>query len=234
MSTPPIILVPGFWLGAWAWDSVATALREAGQTVTALTLPGLESAEADRTRVTFADHVDAICAAVQDAGRPVILAVHSGAGFSGYAATDQIPEQIAAMIYVDSGPGVGAMDAEFDGEEFPLPSATDLAADENLDGLSDEVLSEFRRLALPQPGGTIREAATLVNDARLDVPTTVVCTSFTSEQYRDAVQQGFGFVAGLQDLRDVTYVELPTSHWPMWSRPQELAQLIAEIADARN
>ena len=23
----PIILVPGFWLGAWAWDEVAAALR---------------------------------------------------------------------------------------------------------------------------------------------------------------------------------------------------------------
>lgn len=232
MSTPPILLVPGFWLGAWAWDSVAAALREAGHRVTALTLPGLESPEADRGQVTFADHVDAICAAVQDAGQPVVLSVHSGAGFSGYAVTDRIPEQIAAMVYVDSGPGVGAMDADFDGDEFPLPSPADVAADENLEGLSDEVLSEFRRRAVPQPGGTIREAATLVNDARLDVPSTVICTSFTSAQYRDAAEQGFGFVAGLQELREVTYVELPTSHWPMWSRPQELARLIGEIADA--
>ena len=26
MASAPIILVPGFWLGAWAWDEVA-ALR---------------------------------------------------------------------------------------------------------------------------------------------------------------------------------------------------------------
>jgi len=48
----PIILVPGFWLGAWAWDEVADLLRADGNDVTALTLPGLESATADRSRPT--------------------------------------------------------------------------------------------------------------------------------------------------------------------------------------
>jgi pimeloyl-ACP methyl ester carboxylesterase len=59
VSTPPIVLVPGFWLGAWAWDDVAAALRADGHEVTALTLPGRESAETDRSSITLADHVDA-------------------------------------------------------------------------------------------------------------------------------------------------------------------------------
>src|SRR5205814_9018954 len=104
MNATPIVLVPGFWLGAWAWDEVAPALRAKGHDVTAMTLPGLDSADADRSRVTFADHVDAICDAVKAAGRPVVLAVHSGAGAPGYAVTDRIPERIAAMVYVDTGP----------------------------------------------------------------------------------------------------------------------------------
>ena len=57
MSTAPIILVPGFWLGAWAWDEVAGLLRAEGHEVTALTLPGLESAEADRSKITMDDHI---------------------------------------------------------------------------------------------------------------------------------------------------------------------------------
>ena len=65
--TAPIVLVPGFWLGAWAWDDVAAILRSSGHDVTALTLPGLESVATDRSSVTFADHVDAICAAVEAA-----------------------------------------------------------------------------------------------------------------------------------------------------------------------
>ena len=230
MTTPPIILVPGFWLGAWAWDEVAEALRADGYDATAMTLPGLESVDTDRSAITLADHVDAICAAVTATRRPVVLAVHSGAGAPGYAVTDRIPEQIAAMVYVDTGPAIGALDPEFADVEKPLPSPQELEAEENLDGLTEEHLETFRQRAVPEPGAALREAADLTNDARLDVPSTVICTAYTSEQYRDVVKEGYAFVAGLAELRDVTYVDLPTSHWPMWSRPKELAAIIGDVA----
>src|SRR5438093_9112624 len=134
MDATPIVLVPGFWLGGWAWDEVAAALRANGHDVTAVTLPGLESADADRSAITLADHVDAICEAVRAAGRPVVLAVHSGAGLPGYAVTDRIPEQIAAMVYVDSGPATGALDPEFSAVEKPLPTRKELAENESLEG----------------------------------------------------------------------------------------------------
>src|SRR5919108_5745445 len=137
MASAPIVLVPGFWLGAWAWDEVAAALRADEHDVTALTLPGLESAEADRSTITLSDHVDAICEAVTAAGTPVVLAVHSGAGVPGYAASDRMPEQIAAMVYVDSGPATGALDPDFADAEKPLVWE-EIEADENLDGLSEE------------------------------------------------------------------------------------------------
>src|ERR1022692_3465593 len=107
MNTTPIVLVPGFCLGAWAWDEVAAALRAGGHDATA------GAAAAARSSITLADHIDAICAAVTAAGRPVVLAVHSGAGVPGYAVSDRIPEQIAAMVYVDSGPATGALDPGF-------------------------------------------------------------------------------------------------------------------------
>jgi pimeloyl-ACP methyl ester carboxylesterase len=232
VNPAPIVLVPGFWLGAWAWDEVVAELRADGHDVTGLTLPGLESVDSDRSGITLSDHVDAICAAVEAADAPVVLAVHSGAGFPGYAASDRVPHGIAAMVYVDTGPGIGAMDAEFDGAELALPPPETLAAEENLDGLSEEQLATFRRRAVPQPGGVLRESAELVNDARLDLPTTVVCTAFTSDQYKDAVKEGYAFVRGLAELRDVTWIDLPTSHWPMWSRPQELAAIIGDVARA--
>ena len=232
MSPAPIVLVPGFWLGAWAWDEVAAALRADGHDVTALTLPGLESADADRSKITMSDHVDAICEAIRAAGAPVVLAVHSGAGASGYGASDRVPEQIAAMVYVDSGPATGALDPDFDAVEKPLPSREELEAEENLDGLSEEQLETFRRRAVPEPGGALREGPELTNDARLDVPSTVICTGYTSEQYKDAVKEGYAWLGGFAELRDVTWVDLPTSHWPMWSRPRELAEIIGEVAKA--
>ncbi len=232
MRTAPIVLVPGFWLGAWAWDEVAAALRAAGHDVTALTLPGLESADADRSAITLSGHVDAICEAVRAADGPVVLAVHSGTGFSGYAATDRVPDRIAAMVYVDSAPGKGALDPEFEGVEKPLNWEA-LSEEENLDGLSEEQMETFRRRAVPEPGGVLREGADLTDDARLDIPTTIICTGFPSEQVKAyAKEHDWAWLGGLGELHDVTWVDLPTSHWPMWSRPRELAEIIGDIAKA--
>ena len=183
MTTPPITLVPGFWLGAWAWDEVAATLRADGHDVTALTLPGLESADADRSSITLSDHVDAICEAVEAAGRPVVLAVHSGTGFSGYVASDRVPERIAAMVYVDTAPGIPPLDPDFEGAEKPM-SWEELAAEENLDGLSEEQLETFRQRAVPEPGGVLRDTVELTNDARLDIPSTLICTGYSSQEYK--------------------------------------------------
>jgi pimeloyl-ACP methyl ester carboxylesterase len=230
VTSAPIVLVPGWWLGAWAWDEVAEALRADGHDVTALTLPGLESADADRSEITASDHVDAICEAVSAAPAPVVLAVHSGTGYTGYAASDRVPERIAAMVYVDSAPGIGAPDPDFEGVERPL-NWEELTAEENLDGLSEEQLETFRRRAVPEPGGVLREGAALTNDARLDLPSTIICTGFPSEQLKAyAEEHNPSWLGGLAELRNVTWIDLPTSHWPMWSRPRELAGLIGDVA----
>ena len=114
MASAPIILVPGFWLGAWAWDEVVAALRADGhQDVTAITLPGQASKDEDRSTITFQDHVDAITDAVEAKSEPVVLAVHSASGFTGYAASDRIPDRIAAMVYVDTAPGKPPLDPDF-------------------------------------------------------------------------------------------------------------------------
>src|SRR5215213_2529946 len=234
MNTAPIILVPGFWLGAWAWDEVAADLRARGHAVTALTLPGLESADADRSSITLSDHVDAICAAIEAAPEPVVLAVHSASGFSGYAASDRMPERIAAMVYVDTAPGVGALDPEFKDVEKPLDWSS-IEEEENLDGLSEEDKETFRRRGVPVPGGVLREAIPLTNDARRDIPSTFICTGFTSEQYKTYSREHpeMSWLAGIPELRNTTWIDLPTSHWPMWSRPKELARIISDVATAQ-
>ena len=229
MASAPIVLVPGFWLGAWAWDEVVDLLHSDGHEVTALTLPGLESVDADRSTVTFADHVDAICDAVAAAGRPAVVAVHSGAGATGYAASDRAVDWIAAMVYVDSGPATAPLDPSFTDVEYPLPSPEELAGEENLDGLSEEQLEAFRQRAVPEPGAALREGHEFANDARLDIASTAICTGYTSEEYKAALAGGDTWLGGFADLRDLHWVDLPTSHWPMWSRPRELAQIIGDV-----
>jgi pimeloyl-ACP methyl ester carboxylesterase len=232
MAAAPIILVPGFWLGAWAWDEVAALLRADGLDVTALTLPGLESADADRSRIALSDHIDAIVRAIEAAPAPVVLAVHSATGFSGYAASDRVPDRIAAMVYVDTAPGKGALDPGLEGDK-PMVWE-DIVAEENLDGLTEEQQATFRARAVPVPGGVLREAVELTNDARNDIPSTLIATGFTSEAYEKYAndQPAPAWLAGLPELRDKTWIDLPTSHWPMWSKPRELAAIIGDVARA--
>ena len=227
----PIILVPGFWLGAWAYDEVAATLRADGHDVTALTLPGLESADTDRSKVTFEDHVNAIVDAVREADAPVVLAVHSATGFSGYAASDIVPERIAAMVYVDSAPGVGVLAADFEGVEKPL-SIEEVQAEENFDGISDEQIAEFARRGVPEPAGVMRGGHVFTNDARRDIPSTIIATGYSAADYQKYAKENpdWAFLGGIADLHDITWVDLPTSHWPMWSKPTELAAIIGDVA----
>jgi pimeloyl-ACP methyl ester carboxylesterase len=232
-QSAPIILVPGFWLGAWAWDEVADRLRADGHDVTAITLPGLESKDADRSSITLEDHVNAIVDAVRGADAPAVLVVHSASGFSGYAASDRVPDRIAAMVYVDTAPGIGPLDPDFEDDEKPMVWK-EIEEEENLDGLSEEQKETFRQRAVAVPGGVMRGSVELTNDARKDIPSTLICTAFTAEQYQTyAKDDPPSFLAGIPELRNATWVDLPTSHWPMWSRPQELAQIIGDVARAR-
>jgi pimeloyl-ACP methyl ester carboxylesterase len=232
MASAPIILVPGFWLGAWAWDEVAGLLRKHGHDVTALTLPGQESADEDRSGITFDDHVKAITDAVEAAGVPVVLAVHSASGFSGYAASDRIPERIAAMVYVDTAPGKPPLDASQEGDK---PMVWDeVSAEENFDGVSEEQKATFRERAVPVPGGIVRGQYEFTNDARRDIPSTVIATGYTAEAYQKYAREHpeWSFLAGLPELRNVSWIDLPTSHWPMWSKPAETAKIIGDVATA--
>lgn len=231
MTAAPIILVPGFWLGAWAWDEVVDLLRADGHDVTAITLPGLESRDVDRAGITFRDHVDAIIAAIDAAPAKPVLAVHSAAGFSGYAASDLVTDRIAHIVYVDTAPGKPPLDPGFADVEKPLDWAS-VEAEENLDGLTEPQTATFRERAVPEPGAMVRDGWEFTNDARRDIPSTIIATSYPAEGYRKGAAEHpeLAFLAGIPELRRLDWVDLPTSHWPMWSKPRELAAIIGGIA----
>ncbi len=230
-----IVLVPGFWLGSWAWDAVLPHLERSDTTrVTSLTLPGLDAVDADRSAVTFDAHVRAVIDAVSDSDERTVLVVHSGAGPVGYAVTDRIPDRVARIVYVDSGPmpdGAALRpDLAADVVEIPLPTWAELEADgSSLEGLDEKALEAFRANAVPEPAGPAREPIVLTNEIRYQVPSTVVCSTFPSAVIAQMADGGHPMAAELAKL-PVTYVDLPTGHWPMWSRPEDVAQVILEAA----
>ena len=232
------VLVPGFWLGGWAWDRVAAPLRDAGADVRVVTMPGLEGRDAPRAGVTLDDHVRAVVEALaEDAARPAVLVGHSGAGPVVHAATDRVPHLVRRVVHVDSWPlpdGAAVMaDLDPSVTEIPLPGWRTLEEDGNsLAGLSTSDLAEFRTRALPHPAGPAREPVRLSGDpALLRVPVTVVACSLSGDDVRRLLAAGSPWFAELARL-DATVVDLPTGHWPLWSRPQDLAAELLRAASA--
>ena len=76
----------------------------------------------------------------------------------------------------------------------------------------------------------MRDAVSLSDERRLEVPGTIVCTAFSAADYRAYAEQGMPFLAGVLEYPRLELIDLPTGHWPMWSRPAELASIIAEAA----
>ncbi len=229
-----IILIPGFWLDASSWDDVAPTLRAAGHDVHPLTLPGLESRHADRSGIGLSDHVDAVVAAVDGIDGPVVLVGHSGGGAIAHAVADARPDKVARVVQVDAVPlGDGQSIADSlpsMGGEIPLPPWSALE-EEDLVDLDDDLRQAFRDRAIPQPALVAFEAQRLSDERRYDVPTTVIACEFPSSMLKEWIDQGHPYVAELAAMRDVDYIDLPTGHWPQFTKPQELAQAILTAVD---
>lgn len=230
---PTIILVPGYWLGAWAWEEVRGYLTAAGAHAVAMTLPGLDEQDPDRAARTLDEQADAIRSAV-GAGGDVVLVAHSGANGPVSLALDRDPQLARRVVWVDSGPlpdgGAFAPELPKSVVELPLPDFDALAQQASLEGLSREHLDRFRARAVPEPAPVAREIVHLTNHLRRDVPTTLICCSMPSEQVRELAQSGHPMFAEVAHLANFDTVNLPTGHWPMWSRPKELAEAIRTAA----
>lgn len=230
--TTQIVLVPGFFLGAWAWDEVAAALRAAGHDVIAPTLPGRDPLTPD-PRVTVQDQADAILAALNVSADRRVLVVHSGGAIAGTLVLDQSPELVDHMVWVDTAPTPhgGAFNADFEGDGLSLASIWDEEVQQgSMQDLTEEQLSTFRARAATEPGPVVSQRISLSNDARHDVPGTVICTQYSAADFRKYANEGVPFLAALNDYRALEFIDLPTGHWPMWSRPAELAEIIGAIA----
>lgn len=236
-SMPTVLLIPGHWLGAWAWDEVRTELDERGVASVAMTLPGLDPDDPDRASRTVEDQVAALRTEIARQGdRPVILVAHSGANIPVSVVLDRHPESVARVVWVDSGPvadGV-AFAADFPAElaDLPLPPFDELGEQASLEGLSVEQRERFRARAVAEPASVLRQRVHLTNEARHRVATTLVCCSISGAQVQELAAAGHPMFAEVARLDDVIVVDLPTGHWPMWSRPRDLAALIDQTVRA--
>ncbi|MDC0666241.1 alpha/beta fold hydrolase [Nannocystis radixulma] len=227
-----VVLIPGFWLDASSWDPVLPALREAGHTVHPVTLPGMESRDADRSGIGLRDHVNAVVRLVDElaAGHePIALVGHSGGGAVAHAVVDARPDRVARVVYVDSGPlGDGAcINDGFPAQsgEIPLP-AWDVFEKEELVDLDDEARAAFRRRAIPMPARVATDRQVLSDERRYAVPVTIITSTFPEAAMRELMAQDHPHLRELAKIEDFEIVELPTGHWPQLTRPAELVEAL--------
>jgi pimeloyl-ACP methyl ester carboxylesterase len=224
-----IILIPGLWLDASCWDAVVPSLERAGHSTHPLTLPGMESQDADRSEVTLRDHVDAVVRAIDAAEGDVVLVGHSAGGGLAHAAVDARPDRVARVVYVGSEPrgndDGGGGQWPIDGADVPLPDWSFFEAADVAD-LDDEQRATMRARAIPSPARATRDPQRLSDERRYSVPITIVACEFPSTMYAEWIAEGDPGAQELARITDVEYVDLPGGHWPQLTQPEALARVI--------
>jgi pimeloyl-ACP methyl ester carboxylesterase len=223
-----VVLVAGLWLDGSAWDAVVPELAVLGHRAVPVTLPGQGAPPA---AATLDDQVAAVVAAVDAAsGRPLVVG-HSAACTLAWLAADARPDRVAKVALIGGFPAAaGQPYADFfevtDGV-MPFPGWAPFAGPDSAD-LDEAARSRFASAAIPVPEGVAKGIVRPADERRFDVPVVVVCPEFTPDQAREWIAGGD--VPELARAKHVEFADLDSGHWPMVSRPAELARILAASA----
>lgn len=223
-----ILLVAGMWLDGSAWDDVVPTLEELGHRPVPVTLPGQGDGS---TSATLDDEVAALLAAVDSSPEKPLVVGHSAASTLAWIAADARPEKVAKVAMIGGFPSTdGQPYADFfksqDGA-VPFPGWAPFEGPDSAD-LDEEARRRFASAAIPVPEGVTKAVVRLTDERRFDVPVVVVCPEFTPAQAQEWIRAGD--VPELARAKHAEFVDIDSGHWPMLSRPVELARLLAAAA----
>ncbi|NNN04120.1 MAG: alpha/beta hydrolase [Acidimicrobiaceae bacterium] len=222
-----VLLIPGLWLDAAVWEDVTRPLRAVGHHVVAVSLPGQGD---DNPDATLDDQIGAITAEMDAVEGPWVLVGHSAGSKLGWLSLDCRVQSVLRLICVGGFPG-GA-DQPYFGDLEPQNGWVTFPGWEVFEGPDTEDLDETQRarfVAMSHPvSARVTEKVMVFHDPRrYRIPVTVICPEFTSAQAREWVDAGY--LPEVEALRDVTFVDLDSGHWPMLSCPDRLTELLSRI-----
>lgn len=243
------VLVPGFWLGGWAWHAVARSLRANAHEVYAVTLTGLgEKKHLSSSQVDLDTHIYDVFNLIEYEGlSDVVLVGHSYAGLVITAVADRLAQKLAKLVYIDTAPlpnGVSLIDSyppdlrklyrqriaiDGAGWRLPFPPWEELDKSGAAKDLDADMRAVIDARATDMPFGPARQPVSLASTGRAKLAKTAIWCTTSSQQVRQMVQSGnpmFKELAG----PEWTFTELRTGHWPMFSKPRELAEILRQQA----
>lgn len=222
-----VLLIAGLWLDGSAWDDVVPELEARGHRPVPITLPGQGDGS---TAATFDDQVAAVVVAVDSAvGRPLVVG-HSAACTLAWLAADARPDKVAKVALIGGYPSAdGEPYADFfettDGF-MPFPGWDPFEGPDSAD-LDEEAKQAVAAAAIPVPEAVSKGVVRLKDERRFDVPVVLVCPEFTPAQAQEWIDAGE--LPELARAKHLDFVDIDSGHWPMFSKPVELARLLAAI-----
>ncbi len=234
------ILIHGSWHNAWNWHRVVPILEKQGHKVYAIDLPGMGRDKTPIEQVKMHTTVEAICKLIDSIEGKVILVGHSKNGIMISQAAEYRPEKIEKLIYLAaylipngktqaeySAQDVGGILKPFVTRHAETKSHT-LQREIYREGLyhdCDDYIIELAKVLLsnePMESGVTPLYLTEANFGSV--------RRFYIECTEDKAVTPF--------IQQKMYTETPcekvykmkTSHSPFFSKPQELCDILLEIA----
>ncbi|WP_079311966.1 alpha/beta fold hydrolase [Microbispora sp. GKU 823] len=232
------VLIPGPWMGAWAWEPVARRLRGYGHRALPVTLPGLSRADTDVSAVGLDTHVGTVLALLEAEDlHDVVVVGHSYSGIVAGQAADRAFHRVARTVFVEGflpHHGKSMLHAfperqhaaelrliEDNNGRWPPPDAQVVAEGQ---GLSLRQARQMTERFVGHPGRTIAEPAVLTRPLEQQRATYIICSL---EHFGGRIADDVRAMRGLPNWRFET---LDTGHWPMISAPARLAEVLHRTA----
>lgn len=231
-----IILIPGLWLDASSWNEVTPVLEKAGHSVHPLTMPGVGAGAESSADIGISDWVSAAVRAIDEIGGPVVVVGHSGGGNVAWGAADARPGAVARVVLVDTTAppsGVGISEFEVVDGVVPFPGWDFFDAPDVAD-LDEATRARTAHLTRSVPARVPTDPIELTDAARHLVPVTLLMGSMEQADLEAEIEKWGPFAEEYRAIEDSEVVLIGSGHWPQFSVPERLGELIdAAVARRR-
>jgi len=236
------VLIHGGHHGAWCWVKLGPRLAELGHGVVALDMPGNGADQTPHDQITMECYAQKICGALETADGPVILVGHSLGGMSISLAAERHHERLKRLVYLAGfvpsdgqsllssmratstvASGTPAFEDGWRGVSQQVPPPEETVARFYNDCSAEDIAYALPRLR-PQVNAPRVTPVHLTKERFGAVPRVFIAceqdNAMTQQRRQSVIDHG-----GCEKV-----FSLPTGHSPFFSAPDELAEILHNLA----